>query len=236
MTTKWFPIPALLLATLVAGARPLPAQTADRPPPPEGFRRRYIDAADRRSGPVLLEDWPELARLIGWSRRLEIAVGEADQTLSADLLAGFRARLDSLSASPLPAFLASREDSIRATIQAVRDTLDRADSLLGEAPPREARPTGGEKPNETGKQRTLVTGRTAVTVPAGVAVGAEDTLPAAELEGAPGETFVDVIGKALGELDRLVHLVRTAGTPASGAPSSPGSRSSPGTAPGRRAP
>ncbi|MFN2384119.1 MAG: hypothetical protein ABR559_07640, partial [Gemmatimonadota bacterium] len=60
-----------------------------------------------------------------WARPLETAVSEADQTVTGELLAGFRDRADSLAAAPLPAFLAGRRDSVRTALDALGSYLGR---------------------------------------------------------------------------------------------------------------
>src|SRR5688500_4458406 len=162
--------PLLAILTLLG----VPAAVSGQEDPPaEPFERRYIDAESRRSDAPLLLDWPELNRLVRWSRAVESAVAAPDSGLPGELLAAFRTRVDSLAAAPLPGFLAARRDSVRATIDALRADLDAAEAAL-KAPPAEVRPTGGEADNAPSRQRTLVTGGTAVTVPAGVAVGGRD--------------------------------------------------------------
>lgn len=236
MTSRMFPPTALAAAILVAA--PALAQTGE---PAEGdeapratFERRYIDASARRGDQVLLRDWPELDRLVRWAHRVESAVVSADSTLSGELIESFRARVDTLAATPPPEFLAARADSVKSVIAAIRADLERADEAF-EARPREVRPTGRGMPNVPERQRTLVTGRTAVTVPAGVAVGENDTLPGAEVSGEEPATPLDFVGDALADLDRLVHLVRSAGRPAgeavSGEPATPRDGTSRGTAP-----
>ena len=196
-----------LLAGLLIAAPPLHAQIAEDPDTLR-FERRYLDASAYRSERVLLHDWPALTRLVRWSSRVETALSEENATLSADLLAEFRARADSLFATSVPKFLETEADSARAHLAAIDSLLERAESSLAALPS----PTvsGEESPNVTGRQRTLVTGRTAVTVPAGVEVGEGDSLPTAEL---PEEelNFTDYIALALTELDGLVHLVREVG-------------------------
>lgn len=232
MTPPRFPpILATALAISAVAVAPAVAQTGDEPaerPERRGFERRYIDADAYRSDRVLLRDWPALERLLAGSRALEAAVAGDDQTLSAELLAEFRARVDSLSESPLPDFLAARADTVRAAIEAIGASIDRAEASLDTIPPR-ARPTGGEGVNAPERQRTLVTGNTAVTVPAGVEVGGRDTLPTAEVGGEP-RTFVDLVALALADLDRLVHLVRTAGEPLSPETEADGTEAAEGTA------
>lgn len=186
----------------------------------ETFTRRHIDAQARRSHRVLLRDWPELTRLLAWSRRLETAVTAEDQTLSAELVEEFRARVDTLASRPVPEFLAARSDSVEATFASIRSRLDRAGEAL-EARPASVRPEEGTAPNASDRKRTLVTGETSVTVPSGVAVGDRDTLPRARIEGGETGNYVDLVALALADLDRLVHLVRkTRQTDVSGSPSS----------------
>lgn len=211
MTSTRFPLRfAIPLVGFLALAHAAPA-AAQEPGPedePRTFERKYIDATDYRSDPVLLQDWAELTRLLRWTRRLEFAVAEEDATFPADLIVGFRARIDTLSGEPLPEFLASRTDTIRATFESIRGKLARAEAALDELAPPPTKPTGERAANTPDRERTLVTGRTAVTVPAGVVVGRNDTLPAAEVGGEP-VSFVDLVALALADLDRLVHLVRT---------------------------
>ncbi|MDX1624236.1 MAG: hypothetical protein R3199_09670 [Gemmatimonadota bacterium] len=232
MSTRKFP-PLLAVLALIALAAPASAQepaSEEREAP--GFERKYIDASAYRGDPVLLRDWPALSRTLQWTRRLEAAVAQDDRTLSADLIEGFRARIDSLERSPRPAFLETRADSVDTALGSIRARLDSAEASLAALPP-EAKPTGEEADNAPDRQRTLVTGNTAVTVPAGVRVGEADTLPAAELEGEP-ENFVDHLALALAGLDRLVHLVRTAG-PDEGSAREPRAGRAPERSP-RRAP
>lgn len=185
----------------------------------ETFTRRYIDAQARRSHRVLLRDWPELTSLLTWSRRLETAVTVEDQTLSADLVEEFRARVDTLASRPVPEFLAARSDSVEATFASIRSRLDRAGEAL-EAEGPSVRPEEGQAPNASDRKRTLVTGETSVTVPSGVAVGDRDTLPRARIEGGETGNYVDLVALALADLDRLVHLVRKTHQDVSGSPSS----------------
>lgn len=196
----------------------------------EGFRRQYLEVEAYRTEGAILHEWPSLGALIRWSRELERAVAEDDQTLSGELLAEFRMRVDSFAAEPLPAFMEPGADSVRATVDSLEAHLDRAEAWLEALPPAPT-PTGGEAVNEAARRRTLVTGKTAVTVPAGVRVGAEDSLPAAEVAGQE-ENFLDLVNFALADLDRLVHLVRTIGRPDEDAiesPSTPAPRPSPDT-------
>lgn len=189
-------------------AAPALAQTPDTTAA-EGFTRRYIDAQARRSSRVLLRDWPELSGLLAWTRRLETAVVDDDETLSAELIGEFRARVDTLASRPLPEFLSARRDSVAATFASIGDRLDRAEMAL-EAAPRTVRPEEGAASNAPDRKRTLVTGNTSVTVPAGVAVGDADTLPRAAIEGDEPTNYLDLVALALADLDRLVHLVRKA--------------------------
>ncbi len=210
---------AAALLLIASGAGPVLAQSdADEP---EGFRRQYLDADAYRTRGATLREWPSLSALVRWSRELERAVGEDDQTLSGGLLAEFRTRVESFATEPLPAFMEPSADSVGAAVDSLEAHLDRAEAWLEALPPAPT-PTGGEKANEAARQRTLVTGQTAVTVPAGVSVGASDSLPTAELPGEE-ENFLDLVNLALADLDRLVHLVRTSGRPegASGSPSPP---------------
>lgn len=201
---------AILLAVPVGQAR---AQAGDEAGS-EGFTPRYIDASARRTNPVMLRDWPGLTRLLAWTRTVETAVAEQDSTVSTDLVEAFRARVDSLDAAPLPEFLAARSDSVDARIDAIVARIEAAEAAIEAAPP-EVRATGGAGENAPERQRTLVTGRTAVTVPAGVAVGDRDTLPRAAIEGEP-VNWLDHLSLALAELDGLVHLVRSAARDVSG--------------------
>ncbi len=209
MTRRWFPSAATILALLAGGAPGLAqevAETAERP----AFERRYIDAGERRRSATLLRDWPELDRLIRWSHGLQDAVESASDSLPEILVDEFRARLDSLEAAPLPPFVAAREDSVRAVVAEIRADLDGAEAALA-APALSVSPAFGAVPNARERQRTLVTGGTAVTVPAGVAVGSRDTLPAADVTPGAGGSFLDRMADALTDLDRLVHITRGAG-------------------------
>lgn len=214
---------AVGLLALVPGG-PALAQ-ADSIPEPEGFRRQYLDAGAYRTAALTLREWPDLGALVRWSRQLERAVAEDDQTLSGELLAEFRVRVDSLGSRPLPAFMERSADSVQVALDSLEAHLDRADAWLAALPPVPVR-SDGEAVNEASNQRTLVTGNTAVTVPPGVRVGTEDSLPTAELPGEE-ENFVDLVHRALADLDRLVHLVRTSGRRAGG----PASESQPPPAP-----
>ncbi|MGH7549272.1 MAG: hypothetical protein ACREMD_15400 [Gemmatimonadota bacterium] len=220
------PIPPwklLAAAMLVLAPSAGPALAQSDAAQPEGFRRQYLDADAYRTGGATLREWPSLGALVRWSRELERAVAEDDETLSGALLAEFRTRVDSFATESLPAFMAPSADSVDAAIDSLGAHLDRAEAWLEALPPAPT-PTGDEAVNEAARKRTLVTGRTAVTVPAGVKVGAEDSLPTAALPGEE-ENFLDLVNLALADLDRLVHLVRTTGRPetedASGSPSTP---------------
>jgi hypothetical protein len=206
------PVLGAILLALAGG----PTAGAQEAAPPEGFQRQYLRADSYRTGTVTLAEWPELGELVRGSRELETAVAGDDQTLSGELLVAFRAGVDSLAARPLPAFMEPRADSVRATLDSLAAHLARAEAWLGALPPAPTT-TDGETLNEAERRRTLVTGRTAVTVPAGVRVGSEDSLPTAELAGEE-ENFIDLLNLALADLDLLVHLTRTAGrAPESGA-------------------
>lgn len=217
--------PLAILWTLVLAsvtfAQPDRSSARDAPT----FERRYIDASEYRGEGVLLADWPALSRLVAWSSGLETVVAEEDATVSDTLIIEFRARVDSLERDSLPAFLVGRRDSIRSAIFAIETALDVAEERLEAAPP-EARPTGAEGVNAPDRQRTLVTGNTAVTVPAGVAVGDADSMPEAEID-APGETYFDAVARALAGLDRLVHLMRAVDAPTTRPRATPGARLSP---------
>lgn len=221
---KSFPSSRLFWAlTLCVVARPLAAQTAEESPQePAGFQRRYLDPVELRDARPQLRDWPALSRLVLWADGLETALAEDDRTLTGELLAEFRSRVDSLAAGPLPPVLAERADTVGAVLRSLTADLDRADQALAALPPPPAT-TGDEAPNAPEQQRTLVTGRTAVTVPSGVQVGEADSLPTAALEDG-GLNFLDLMALALADLDRLVHLTRTAGAPTTDPPSG---RSSP---------
>jgi len=200
------PVLSAILLTLAGG----PPVRAQEPASPEGFRRQYLDAdAYRTRTTATLAQWPALGELVRGSRELEAAVAEDDQTLSGELLMAFREGVDSLSATPLPAFMEPQADSVHATLDSLAAHLARAEAWLGALPPAPT-PTDGETSNEIDRRRTLVTGRTAVTVPAGVQVGSEDSLPTAELADQE-ENFIDLLNLALADLDLLVHLARTAG-------------------------
>ncbi len=246
MRQKSLPLARWVLVGALGGLAVAVAPAAAQVSPPGGagperFAPRYIDPAGYRSDEgALLRDWPALARLVVWSRGLEQAVADADETLSAELVTGFRARVDSLAGAPVPPFLGARADSVRAVLTRVQADLEKAEERLAPLPPAPApEPTGGRASNEADRQRTLITGNTAVTVPAGVAVGQADTLPEAEpVEGAEGrETYVDLVARALVDLDGLVHLTRTVGRPAPAPiPEGPPPGSPPDTARARPAP
>lgn len=212
-----------MVASLPAG----PALAQGEDPRPGGFQRQYLEVETYRSGVSTLRGWPSLGGLVRWSRELERAVAEDDQTLSGELLQVFRSKADSLADEPLPAFLEPSADSVAAAFDSLKAHLDRADAWLEALPPA-PEVTEGEAANEAGRQRTLVTGNTAVTVPAGVQVGTLDSLPTAELPGEE-ENFVDLVNLALADLDRLVHLVRTTGSPPGAEPSE--ARATPGATP-----
>lgn len=257
MPRKGFPLLALALAGLAAA--PARAQDAPAPERPDGFPRRYLDAAAYRTGGTLLHDWPALTRLVRWSATIEAAQVDPEATLSTELVAELRSRVDSLGAEPVPAFLEPVADSVATTIAEILDHLDAAEASLdslpdldpaaagepaaappaGAPPEREPPPVAEEErrqENRSDRQRTLVTGNTAVTVPAGLAVGAAaDSLPTAALEAT--DNFFDRLALALTALDRLVHLTRTAGRPVSEDPADPpGASSAPGTPPPRAGP
>ncbi len=233
---RMLPLLGALLPAL-AGVAPAGAQ---EPAPPEGFRRQYLQAeAYRTETTATLAKWPALGELVRESRELETAVAGDDQTLSGELLVAFRVGVDSLAARPLPAFMEPQADTVRATLDSLAAHLARAEAWLGALPPAPSA-TNGEAPNEAERERTLVTGRTAVTVPAGVRVGSEDSLPTAELPGEE-ENFLDLLNRALSDLDLLVHLTRTAGREpgaeeVSSARPAPAPSLPAGTAPPRRGP
>lgn len=200
-------LPALgaVLLALAGGPQAVAQEAAS----PESFEREYLRSDAYRTGTTTLAEWPALGGLVRGSRQLEAAVAGDDQTLSGELLVAFREDVDSLAAAPLPAFMEPRADSVRATLDSLAAHLARAEAWLGALPPAPTT-TDGEALNEAERRRTLVTGRTAVTVPAGVRVGSEDSLPTAELAGEE-ENFIDLLNLALADLDLLVHLARTAG-------------------------
>ncbi len=204
-------LPLFTFGTVAALLAPAVARSQTPSETPKSFQRIYIDAGEYRGDQTLLYDWPALTRLVVWSRGLESAVSGADETLSAELLAGFRVRVDSLREGPLPEFLGERADSVGASLGRIDAILEAAEGSLSAIPEARVTPREGEASADARNQRTLVTGSTAVTVPAGVAVGsARDSLPSVTFEGGEAVTFVDRIGLALLELDRVVHLTRTA--------------------------
>lgn len=217
----------LVTVAMVASLPASPALAQEEDPRPGGFQRQYLEVESYRSDVSTLRGWPSLGGLVRWSRELERAVAEDDQTLSGELLQVFRSKADSLADEPLPAFLKPSADSVAAALDSLKAHLDRADAWLEALPPA-PEVTEGEAANEAGRQRTLVTGNTAVTVPAGVQVGTLDSLPTAELPGEE-ENFVDLVNLALADLDRLVHLVRTTGSPPGAEPSE--ARATPGATP-----
>jgi hypothetical protein len=206
--------------------------------PKDGFEPRFIDAEGYRGEAVLLYDWPELTQLVRWSAPVADAIAQEDGTLTAQLLEEFRDRVDDLAAADPPAFLSTQRDSVRTVLDGIGVRLDQADSMLAESlPAAVADPTGEAVPNVSNRERTYATGPTAVRVPAGIDVGAADSLPGARISGSLGmPTYVDLVADALAELDALVHLVRRIGEPASGAPAGEGSSSSPDRAPPRPGP
>lgn len=206
MNDKGLPVLLTLLISLILAPQMRGQETEDRP----GFHRRYLEVDTYRDQRILLRDWPALSRLVAWSAALEESVAEEADTLSTEMFDEFRVRTDSLVAQPLPSFFrAEAADSVRATLEELVSILGEADSLLGEAPETPAR-VAGEQLNTPAEERTLVTGNTAVTVPAGVAVGESDSLPRVEL-GPEELNFVDRLTLALTAVDRLVHLTRAAG-------------------------
>lgn len=213
------PLTAAMVLSLLGG--PARAQSGD--PEPKGFQRQYLQVEAYRTGDVTLHEWPSLGALVRWSRELERAVAEDDQTLSGELLMAFRAKVDSFATEPLPAFMEPSADSVGMALDSLEAHLDRADAWLEALPP-VPETMDGEGVNEAHRRRTLVTGNTAVTVPAGVRVGTEDSLPTAELPGEE-ENFLDLVNLALADLDRIVHLVRTIGSPRNETPSGPPSTS-----------
>lgn len=235
MTNERFLRVVTLSALLVAIAlAPAEAQTPDEES--TTFERRYIDASSRRGVAPLLYDWPALTRLVRWSRDLESEIAEADRTISEEILEGFESRVDSLRSDGVPASLGLPPDTVATILDSLDVRLVRARAALDSIPV-EVRPTGDEASAGSERDRTLVTGETAVRVPAGVAVGQRDTLPTAEIVGADGPNFVDWMTEALLELDRLVHVVRRSerlnGEEAEAAPAPTRGR---GTAPPREGP
>jgi hypothetical protein len=216
MSVRLLAFSAVLALPLAA---PAEARAQEAAEPPKSFERTYIDASAYRGVQSQLHDWPGLTRLVVWARRLEAAVSESDQTLSAELLAGFRARVDSLREEDPPAFLEARADSVATALDRLAQALDEADASLGAMPEAQITPRDSAASADAARQRTLVTGSTAVTVPAGVAVGAaRDSLPSVTFQQGETLTFVDRVALALLELDRVVHLTRTAGSAPTPAP------------------
>ncbi|HKY60346.1 MAG TPA: hypothetical protein VJP59_04980, partial [Gemmatimonadota bacterium] len=106
-------------ATLLALAGGPPA-VAQEPAPPERFPRQYLRADAYRTASVAsLAEWPALGELVRGSRELETAVAGDDQTLSGELLVAFRERVDSLAATPLPAFMEPQADTVRVTLDSL---------------------------------------------------------------------------------------------------------------------
>jgi hypothetical protein len=222
---------------------PLPSVVTgqEAPPPLKSFERKYIDAARYRQDQVQLYDWQALTELVVWSRHLESAVAQSDQTLAGELIDEFARRVDSLQAHPVPDFLEGRADSVRAALTAIDSALERAEAAVAALPQPEVTPQAGNASADPQRQRTLVTGSTAVTVPAGVAVGSErDSLPTVAFEAGESVNFVDLVVLALLELDRVVHLTRTAGAEArrqvTESPSAREASPAPETRPPREAP
>ena len=198
-------------------------EAAGEPAPAErGFEPQFIDTASYRDEQVLLYDWPALTALIRWSAPVAEAVGRDDGTLSAELIQEFRERVGQLAAADPPEFLTAESDSVAATLNRIGGWLDSADSLAAAALPASiAEPTGEERPNVTDRERTYATGPTAVRVPAGIGVGAADSLPGASISGRDGAlTYVDLVAESLAELDALVHMLRKLGAPPSEGPES----------------
>lgn len=206
MSDKGLPFLVVILISLVFVPQMRGQESEDRP----GFRRQYLEVEAYRNQKILLRDWPALSRLVAWSATVEESVAQQADTLSTAMFEEFRVRADSLATQPLPPFFnPDAADSVRATLEQLVSTLGEADSLMGEAPETPAR-VAGEQLNAPAEERTLVTGNTAVRVPAGVAVGEADSLPRVEL-GPEELNFVDRLTLALTALDRLVHLTRAAG-------------------------
>lgn len=226
----------LLVATTLA---PAAAQTPEGEQAPDEeqatFERRYIDASSRRDAMPLLHDWPALTRLVRWSRDLENEIAEADRTISEELLEGFESRVDSLRSGGAPASLGLSPDTVATILDSLDVRLVRARAALDSVPV-EVRQTGDEASAGSERDRTLVTGETAVRVPAGIAVGERDTLPTAEIVGTDGPNFVDLMTEALVELDRLVHLVRRSGRLSEEGEAAPAPTRGRGTAPPRGGP
>ncbi len=232
------PLWKLLVTAAILAPTGGPALAQSGAAEPEGFRRQYLQVDAYRTPAAILHQWPSLGTLVRWSRELERAVAEDDQTLSGELLLAFRARVDSFATEPLPAFMEPSADSVGIAIDSLEAHLDRAEAWLEVLPPA-PEPTDGEAVNEADRRRTLVTGNTAVTVPPGVRVGTEDSLPTAALP-VEEENYIDLLNLALADLDQLVHLVRTTGShrdeEPSGPPSTPEPRPSADTGPPPREP
>lgn len=206
MSDKGLPLLLAILISLIFAPQMRGQESEEQP----GFRRQYLEVETYRDGKILLRDWPALSRLVAWSATVEESVAQEADTLSTEMFEQFRVRADSLAAQPLPSFFTGEvADSVRATLEELVAILGAADSLLGEAPETPARVAGAQL-NTPSEERTLVTGNTAVTVPAGVTVGKADSLPRAEL-GPEDLNFVDRLTLALTAVDRLVHLTRAAG-------------------------
>lgn len=211
MSDKGLCLLVVILISLIFAPQIRGQESEDRP----GFRRQYLEVETYRDQKILLRDWPALSRLVAWSATVEESVAQEADTLSTEMFEEFRVRADSLAAQPLPSFFTGEgADSVRATLEELVAILGEADSLLGEAPETPER-VAGEQLNTPSEERTLVTGNTAVTVPAGVAVGKADSLPRAEL-GPEDLNFVDRLTLALTAVDRLVHLTRAAGADQTG--------------------
>jgi hypothetical protein len=231
MNDKGLPLLLGMLISLSLAPQARGQESEDAP----GFQRHYLEVETYRDQKILLRDWPALSRLVAWSAALEETVAEEADTLSTEMFEEFRARADSLATEPLPPFFTGEAaDSVRVTLEELVAILGEADSLLGEAPETPAR-VAGEQLNTPAEERTLVTGNTAVKVPAGVAVGEADSLPSAEL-GPEELNFVDRLTLALTTVDRLVHLTRAAGgdqteavnrEPTAGESNSPTNRAAP---------
>ena len=226
MLMECFRAPAATMIAVVVTAfwaAPAGAQEAagGEPAPANGFEPQFIDTASYRDDEVLLYDWPALTALVRWSAPVAEAVGRDDGTLSAELIQEFRERVGELAAADPPEFLAAESDSVAATLNRIGSRLDSADSMAAAALPTSiAEPTGEERPNVTDRERTYATGPTAVRVPAGIGVGAADSLPGASIGAAGVLTYVDLVAESLAELDALVHMVRKLEEPPSEGPGS----------------
>jgi hypothetical protein len=234
MTNRRLPLFPIVAALALTAPPTLAGQSEE---PPKSFTPKYIDAARYRDDATLLYDWPELTRLIVWTRRLEAAVASSDASLSDTLLVEFAARVDTLRSAPMPSFLGGGRDSVAAALDVVAATIEQAEASLAALPEATVTPLDSVTSADTGHERTIVTGQTAVTVPRGVAVGGErDSLPMVAFEAGGPLNFVDLVALALSELDRVVHITRKAGsqvgrgaaTPPRG---DPGARPAPGTPP-----